>query len=53
MKNMACQCPDAISGWTHTDYQCHGLENKMYRHVYAICMNGTQVYCRTEWGSSC
>ncbi|WP_146067787.1 laterosporulin family class IId bacteriocin [Brevibacillus laterosporus] len=55
MKGMACvnQCPDAVKSWSYTDYQCHPVERKYYRHVYAVCMNGLNLYCKTEWSTKC
>ncbi|WP_429795684.1 laterosporulin family class IId bacteriocin [Brevibacillus laterosporus] len=55
MKIMACvnKCPDSIVSWKTTPQQCHGVEKKYYKHVYAVCKNGQNLYCRTEWGGNC
>ncbi len=55
MKGMACvnECPDAVDDWVYGDWKCHPVEGKYYRHVFAVCMNGANLYCKTEWSKGC
>lgn len=45
---------DYIESWSYTKWQCHPVEGKKYRHVYAVCGNsGANEYCKTEFGTAC